>query len=69
VLPLLIISVLPIIFCGIFQICSLPAIFVSLLNALFCGGDLTCFALILWQVPSNAIVRNQGWATWWKVER
>jgi hypothetical protein len=67
VLPFLVISLLPLIVCASLKINSPPLMAISVINALFCGGDFTCFALILWQVPSNAQVRNQGWATWWKV--
>jgi hypothetical protein len=35
-------------------------------NALFSCGDLVGILLILAQVPRTAIVRNQGWKTYWK---
>lgn len=38
----------------------------STVNAMLAGGDVLGFFLILFQVPHNAIVRNQGWATWLK---
>jgi hypothetical protein len=39
----------------------------SLLNAMFAGGDLLATAMIAWQVPRGAEMRNQGWKTWWRV--
>lgn len=39
----------------------------SVLNALFAGGDLLGVMLICAQVPARAVVRNQGWWTWWQV--
>jgi hypothetical protein len=38
----------------------------SIVNALFAGGDVTAIALVAWQVPSRATVRNLGWFTWWR---
>jgi hypothetical protein len=36
-------------------------------NALFSCGDLVGMALVLAQVPRNAVVRNQGWNTYWRI--
>jgi hypothetical protein len=38
----------------------------SVLNAMFAGGDLLATAMIAWQVPRGAEMRNQGWNTWWR---
>lgn len=65
-LPLLVITVLPLVVCrglGLNQ--PLVAAF-SIINAMFAGGDVTCFLLIVCQVPAAARLRNQGWQTWWK---
>jgi hypothetical protein len=40
--------------------------FISTLNALLACGDIFAVGLLLVQVPSNAIIRNQGWRTFWK---
>lgn len=66
-LPLLVISVLPLIVCRSFGITSIPLMLASTANGLIAGGDIFCFFLILSQVPRHAMVRNQGPATWWKV--
>ena len=39
----------------------------SVVNAAFAGGDLLAAAMIGWQLPANAQMRNQGWQTWWRV--
>src|SRR5689334_4108461 len=65
-LPLLVISILPLIVCRSLGMNSGILMLASIANALFAGGDIFCFLLILAQVPANAMVRNQGWATWWK---
>jgi hypothetical protein len=36
-------------------------------NALFSCGDLVGMGLVLAQVPHNAVVRNQGWNTYWRI--
>jgi hypothetical protein len=40
---------------------------VSVVNAMFAGGDILAAAMIAWQLPANAQLRNQGWKTWWRV--
>ena len=66
-LPLLVISVLPLIVCRSIGVTPVPLMLASTVNGLIAGGDIFCFFLILLQVPRNAMVRNQGPATWWKV--
>jgi hypothetical protein len=39
----------------------------SVLNAVFSGGDLLAAAMVAWQIPPQAEVRNQGWQTWWRL--
>lgn len=65
-LPLLVISILPLAVCRIIGRSPGLLILASTANALFAGGDIYCFFLILLQVPRRAVLRNQGWATWWK---
>jgi hypothetical protein len=40
----------------------------SVWNGLLSCGDILGVLLVGLQVPQAAIVRNQGWSTWWKVE-
>jgi Putative zincin peptidase len=44
---------------------TLPAL--SVLNAIFAGGDILATGMVVWQLPSRAEVRNQGWNTWWRL--
>ena len=65
-MPFLVISILPLIVCRGLGISSLMMMLASTTNALLAGGYIFCFFLILFQVPRHAILRNQGWTTWWK---
>ena len=65
-MPLLIISFVPIIACAITGRSSPLLAFTSILNALFACGDLFAVGLLLFQVPSDATVRNQGYQTFWR---
>jgi hypothetical protein len=47
---------------------SLVLAFVSVFNALCACGDAFGICLLLFQVPSVAFVRNQGWKTYWTFE-
>ena len=67
-LPLLVISILPLIICRLAGINPFVATAVSTFNALVSGGDIIGFGLIAMQVPAGATVQNQGWNTWWKKE-
>ncbi len=40
----------------------------SLAGAVLASGDLISLALLAFQVPPGAVVRNQGWRTYWKKE-
>ena len=40
---------------------------VAIANGAAAAGDLLGFALILTQIPRGAIVRNQGWRTYWRI--
>jgi hypothetical protein len=67
IMPTLVISILPLLaFAAAGRSSGLIAL-VSSLNALFACVDLFGIALLLFQVPSNAIVRNVGWRTFWKL--
>jgi hypothetical protein len=39
---------------------------VAIANGTAAAGDLLGFALILTQIPRGAVVRNQGWRTYWR---
>lgn len=66
-MPLLIISIVPLFACAIADRSSALLAFTSTLNVLSACGDMFGVGLLLFQVPSNATVRNQGWKTFWKI--
>ena len=66
VLPLVVISFVPLLICRLAGIQSGVAMFFSVVNAMCAGGDIFCILLIAAQVPAKATLRNQGWTTWWK---
>jgi hypothetical protein len=71
-MPLLVLSVLPVVFLALVR--PLPfgpsitsvLVFLSILNAAAGSGDVIGFFLVLLQIPNRAQVRNQGWKTYWK---
>lgn len=65
-MPLLIISLVPLFACAIAGRSSALLAFTSTSNALFACVDMFGVGLLLFQVPSDATVRNQGWKTFWK---
>jgi hypothetical protein len=70
VLPFLVLSMLPLAICSVFGVVLLELMFISVVNAFCCGGDLFIVGqLIMRQVPRKAVMRNQGWATWWKEDQ
>jgi len=66
--PLFALSATPLIGASFLPVEIIPLVaFLSIANALFSSGDVYSAVLILWQVPPWAVVRNQGWNTFWKV--
>lgn len=66
VLPLLVLTLLPMLVAAGLAVHSLWLLALSALNAAGCGADLIALALYSRQIPSKAMVRNQGYSTWWK---
>lgn len=65
-MPTLVISLLSLFICAVFQIAPPLLAFISTINALFACGDFFAMALIIFQVPAHAMVRNQQYRTYWK---
>ena len=68
-MPLLVISCVPLALAAAGLLPSslqLIAAWFSIWNALFACGDVLGFFLLLLQVPSNALVQNKGWRSYWK---
>lgn len=65
-IPLLVITILPMLLAVAFSFQPRVLAIASTLNAAFACGDVFGMALIWWQVPRGARVRNQGWHTYWQ---
>lgn len=66
-MPTLVISLLPLIFSAVTRSGSHLIALISTWNALFACGDMLGLMLLLYQVPSKAVVRNCAWRTFWKI--
>ncbi len=66
-LPLLVLTVLPLMGAALSQHITVGLAAVSIANGTFTCGDQVIVAMIASQIPKTALVRNQGWETWWKL--
>ena len=66
-MPLLIVSFVPLIACAIASLSPVLLVLMSILNAFCACGDIFAIGLLLFQVPPDATLRNQGWRTFWKI--
>jgi len=64
-LPLVVISVVPLLLSVALSLPIPYGAFVSPANGLLACVDVLGAGLLAVQVPPSAVVRNQGWATWW----
>jgi hypothetical protein len=67
-MPLAVMSFVPLTVAAVTQTAVGWIAFASILNALFACGDVFAAGLVLSQLPASAIVRNQGYYTFWKPE-
>lgn len=65
-MPLVVISLAPLLVAAVVQVNAGLAASVSAFNALLACGDIFGAGMVLWQVPATAVVRNQGWRTYWR---
>jgi Putative zincin peptidase len=68
-LPFVVLSVAPLLAAALLPVNPIPLFLVSMVNGLCACGDCIIFALIFRQVPRDALIREQGWAVWWKKAR
>ena len=66
IMPLLVMSILPLLVLAITQTASGWLAFISSFNALLACGDILATGMIWYQLPASATVRNQGWKTYWR---
>lgn len=67
-MPLVVISFVPLLVAAALQMTSPWIAFVSAFNALIACGDIIGAGIIWWQVPATATLRNLGIRTYWREE-
>ena len=65
-MPLFVISFVPLLVAAVAQVTSGWVAFISAFNALCACADILDAVLILFQIPATAIVRQQGLRTYWR---
>ena len=65
-MPLVVISLVPLLVVAVAKVPSGWVAFVSAFNAFCAGTDALLAALVLFQVPAPALVRQHGWRTYWR---
>ena len=66
-MPLLLLSAVPLLVCLLSGWIPLSLVALSIVNALVSSGDLIGAVLLVSQTPRSAVVRNKGLETWWRV--
>lgn len=67
--PALVLTIAPLILCSAIRLDNPPLATMSIVNGACACGDLVGAVMIGSQVPQRAVVRNQGWQTWWTMEQ
>jgi len=65
-MPLLVLTFVPLVVCALTGWSSTLLASVSALNALCACGDIFGVGVLLFQIPRDAVVRNQGYRTYWR---
>ncbi|HEY4261252.1 MAG TPA: DUF3267 domain-containing protein [Schlesneria sp.] len=65
-MPLVVISIVPLLVAAIAQVPSGWVAFISVFNAFLACVDILDAGLVVFQIPATAIVRQQGWRTYWR---
>ena len=65
-MPLLVISIFPLLVSAVAQVSSGWVAFVSAFNALLSCADMLDAGFVLFQIPANRIVRFHGWRIYWR---
>ncbi|MHC4739911.1 MAG: DUF3267 domain-containing protein [Planctomycetota bacterium] len=67
ILPLIFISIPPLLLCIFFSIDSFFLMFVSVFNAICSCVDLLGAILLFFQIPAAAVTRNKAWKTYYRL--
>jgi hypothetical protein len=67
-MPFLVITFVPLLVGGATRTAPSWLAVVSFFNALLASGDIFGVAMVLFQIPPSATVRNQGWRTHWRLD-
>ncbi|MEN6428791.1 MAG: DUF3267 domain-containing protein [Phycisphaerales bacterium] len=65
-MPLVVISLVPLLVAAVAQVASGWVAFISAFNAFCACADILDAGLVLFQIPATAIVRQQGLRTYWR---
>jgi hypothetical protein len=64
--PFLVLTLGPVLAAAVFGLDWPVLALVAVMNALASYGDAAAILILAWQVPRGAVVRNQGYETWWR---
>ena len=67
-MPMIVLSILPLLVALMTGHANGYVAWVSTWNALFACVDMFGIPLLCFQIPHNAICRNQGWKTYWRLD-
>ena len=59
-MPFIVISIIPIFVAAIVHVLNVWIVYITILNAFLACGDVLSASMLL-QIPTNAIIRSQGW--------
>jgi hypothetical protein len=65
-MPSIVLTVLPLLACSLFDYGSVTLGFISAMNALAAGGDALAISLFVAQVPPGGTIQNNGWRSYWR---
>ena len=65
VFPFLLLSIVPLLTCGVLGIAPSVVVYASICNAFLSSIDFVSILLVLSQVPGKAVIRQQDGKAWW----
>ncbi|GAB1394878.1 hypothetical protein MASR1M60_30420 [Rhodocyclaceae bacterium] len=65
--PFIGLTFIPLLIATIWPSIALIAVFIAVLNASFSALDLLNARLVLRRTPFGALIRNQGWQSYWRL--